>query len=589
MHRRYFLTAVPAILLILLFSFKTERPADIARGQTGTADGHAGIIADRIIFHGKIITVDSADRIAGAVAIKDGRILAVGSWKEIAEYKGDATQMEDLQGKTLIPGIVDGHSHLMFQGLMLKRMANLSAPPMGDIRNMAGLIAALQKYKADKKIGNGGWIIGFGYDQEQLAEKRHPTRKDLDAAFPDNPVLITHISGHMLVVNSYALKLSGIDSSTKDPPGGVIVREPGTQQPAGLLQEKASALVKRSTMPKLTEEEEMQLLKEQEDIYAGYGITTAQEGRTPFESVQFLERAAANHSLYIDIASLVDYSGLDKLLADTAHKFGVYDNHLKLEGFKLVADGSPQGKTAFFSEPYLTDVPGCSGDECRGVPTVTQDQFNQAILKGFRNNIQSFVHCNGDATIDMYIRAVKNACQVLGVPSLGRRPVVIHSQFVRPDQLDSYKEMGFVPSFFTNHTFFWGDEHIRNLGERRGYFESPLRSALKKNIVFANHTDYPTTSLNQMFLLWTSVARKSRSGQVIGPEERLTPMEGIRAFTMNSAYLYFEEKQKGSIEKGKMADFAVLSDDPLTIGTDKIKDITVLETIKEGKTIFKKE
>jgi predicted amidohydrolase YtcJ len=563
---------ITAVLAIALFAFVEKN--------------HAGVTADRILFDGKIITVDSSNDIAEAVAVKDGLILAVGSMKELAKYKGDATQMEDLHGKTLIPGIVDGHSH--FMGLGRNKVANLNAPPVGEVLTMADLIATLKKYKADKKIGDGEWITGFGYDQEQLAEKRHPDKKDLDAAFPNNPVMITHVSGHMMVVNSYALKLSGIDSSTKNPPGGVIVREPGTQEPTGLLQERASALLKRTGMPKPSATEEMDLLKEQEQLYASCGITTAQEGSTPYDAVQFLEKAAAAHELYIDIASLPAYAGLDKLLADSAHKFGVYDNHLKLEGFKLIADGSPQGKTAFFSQPYLTDVPGCNIDDCRGVPTVTQDQFNEAILKGFKNNIQTFVHCNGDATIDMYIRAVKNACQVLGIPSLGRRPVVIHSQFVRIDQLDTYKEMGFVPSFFTNHTFFWGDQHIKNLGEKRGYFESPLKSALDRNIVFANHTDFGVTPLNQMFLLWTSVARKSRTGRVIGPEERLTPMQGLRAITMNGAYLYFEEKKKGSIEKGKMADFAVLSDDPLTVPTDNIKDITVLETIKEGKTIYTK-
>jgi predicted amidohydrolase YtcJ len=563
---------IPAILVLLLLAFVEKR--------------HAGITADRILFDGKIITIDSADHIAQAVAVKDGLILAVGSMKDLAKYKGDATEMEDLQGKTLIPGIVDGHSH--FMGLSRNKVANLSAPPVGGVLSMADLIATLKKYKADKKLGDGEWITGFGYDQEQLAEKRHPTRQDLDAAFPNNPVLITHVSGHMLVVNSYALKMSGIDSSTPDPPGGVIVREPFSRVPTGLLQERASALLKRTGMPKPSDEEQMGLLKEQEQYYASCGITTAQEGSTPYESVKFLEKAAAGHELYIDIAALPAYAGLDKLLTDSLHKFGVYDNHLKLEGFKLIADGSPQGKTAFFSVPYLTDVPGCSVDDCRGVPTVTQDQFNDAILKGFKNNIQTFVHCNGDATIDMYIKAVKNACQVLGTTSLGRRPVVIHSQFVRSDQLDTYKQMGFIPSFFTNHTYFWGDVHVKNLGEKRGYFESPLRSALDRNIVFANHTDYGVTPLNQMFLLWTSVARESRTGKVIGPEERLTPLQGLRALTMNGAYLYFEEKRKGSIEKGKLADFAVLSDDPLTVPTNKIKDITVIETIKEGKTIYKK-
>jgi predicted amidohydrolase YtcJ len=227
-----------------------------------------------------------------------------------------------------------------------------------------------------------------------------------------------------------------------------------------------------------------------------------------------------------------------------------------------------------------------SRDDCRGIPTVTQEQFNATVLKDFQNNIQSFVHCNGDATIDMYIKAVENANKVLNTSSVGRRTVIIHSQFARPDQLDKYKELGMMPSFFTNHTFFWGDVHVRNLGKERGYFESPTKSALKRGIVFTNHTDYGVTPINQLFLLWTSVVRQSRSGVVIGPDERLTPIEGIRAITINGAYEYFEEKTKGSLEKGKLADLIILSEDPTTVDPQKIKDIVVLETIKEGKTIY---
>lgn len=563
-----------AILLAVLFVAFTKQP------------GKTAVPADILYIHGKIITVDSANSIAEAVAVKDGKILAVGSLKDINAYKGPNTVVQDLGGKTMIPGIVDGHSH--FMSLSRSKSVNLSAPPVGTVLNIADLVAALKKFKSEKHIAAGEWISGYGYDQDQLAEKRHPAKEDLDAAFPDNPVIITHVSGHMLVANSAALKASGIDANTPDPPGGVIVRMPGSKEPSGLLQERASALLKRNPGRQLPNaDEQMELFKAQEELYASCGITTAQEGSTSPEAVEFLKKAAAQKALYIDIASLPSYAGLDKMLADTSFHFGVYSNHLKLEGFKLIADGSPQGKTAYFTDPYLTEVPGCSADECRGVPTVTQEQFNEAVLKGFSHNIQTFVHCNGDATIDMYIKAVQYACRQLHTSSLNRRPVVIHSQFVRADQLDKYKELGFVPSFFTNHTFFWGDVHVKNLGQQRGYFESPLKTAEKKGIVFANHTDYGVTPLNQLFLLWSSVARKSRNGVVIGPEERLTPMEGLRALTINGAYLYFDEKIKGSIEKGKLADFAVLSADPLTVQTDMIKDITVLETIKEGKTIYK--
>lgn len=544
-------------------------------------------IADKIFINGRIITIDSSNTIAQALAIKDGKILAVGTTGRIKAYKGRTTEVVDLKGKTLLPGFIDGHSH--FMGLGHGKIVDLQAPPVGTVHNIADIISALQKFKTKNNIADGEWIDGFGYDQDQLEERRHPTKKDLDAAFPNNPVVIRHVSGHMGVANSYALRLSGIDSTTKDPDGGTIVRFPGTKEPTGLLQEHAGYLLKRPSH-KLTWEEQLQALKDQQQLYASYGVTTAQDGFTSLDNVALLKKAAAAGALYIDIEALPGAPFLDKLLADTiTYRFGVLDHHLKLEGTKLIADGSPQGRTAYFSKPYLVDVPGCTGDDCRGFPNVTQQQLNDVVLRDFQHNIQSYVHCNGDATIDMYIAAVENAKKVLHTESIGRRTVVIHSQFARADQLDKYKELGMLPSFFTNHTFFWGDVHVRNLGKDRGYFESPVKSALKKGIIFTNHTDYGVTPINQLFLLWTSVNRQSRSGVVIGPEERLTPIEGLRAITINGAYQYFEEKSKGSLEKGKLADLIILSDDPLTIDPLKIKDIVVLETIKEGKTVYHRQ
>jgi predicted amidohydrolase YtcJ len=545
------------------------------------------IVADKIFINGKVITVDAANTVAQALAVKDGKILAVGTTKEISALKGSGTLVVDLQGKTLLPGFIDGHSH--FMGLGRGKAVDLQAPPVGNVHNIAEIITALQQFKEKNAIKDGEWINGFGYDQDQLEEKRHPTKKDLDAAFPNNPVVIQHVSGHMGVANSYALRISGIDSTTKDPAGGTIVRFPGTQDPTGLLQEHAGSLLKGGDRNKRPSwDEELQAINDQQQLYASYGVTTAQDGFTSLESINTLQKAAAEGALYIDIEALPGAPFLDKLLSDTVkYKFGGLPvHHLKLEGTKLIADGSPQGRTAYFSKPYLVDVPGCTDDDCRGIPTVTQEQFNATVLKDFQNNIQSFVHCNGDATIDMYIKAVENANKVLNTSSVGRRTVIIHSQFVRDDQLDKYKELGMVPSFFTNHTFFWGDVHVRNLGKERGYFESPTKSALNKGIIFTNHTDYGVTPINQLFLLWTSVVRQSRSGVVIGPDERLTPIEGIRAITINGAYEYFEEKTKGSLEKGKLADLIILSEDPTTFDPQKIKDIVVLETIKEGKTIY---
>ncbi|HAK76893.1 MAG TPA: amidohydrolase [Runella sp.] len=545
--------------------------------------------ADKIFINGKIITVDNQNSIAQAVAVHEGKILAVGTTKDIEKLKGKNTQVVDLGGKTVTPGFIDGHSHFMSFGRA--NLANLNPPPVGNIRKIADIVVELQKFKAQKGLKDGDWLSGFGYDVDQLEEKRHPRKEDFDAAFPNNPVVITHVSGHMSVANSAALKAGSVTSETPDPAGGVIERKENSKEPTGLLQEKAQGLVRvnLSGSSKGTIEERLAQLKEQQEYYASFGVTTAQDGSSSFESLELLREAAKRGELVIDIEALPSYPIVDKVINNPNYQYGVLKNHFKINGFKFFSDGSPQGKTAFFGKAYLTKVPGCDHAECRGFPVVTQEQFNDAIIKAFANNIQPYVHCNGDAAIDMYITAVENANKVLGLTSLGRRPVVIHSQFVRLDQLDKYKELGFLPSLFSNHAFFWGDVHETNLGYDRAKFLSPLKTAQTKGIIATNHTDFGVTPINQLFLLWTSVERKSRSGKVIGPEERLTPLEGLRAITINGAYEYFEENAKGSIEKGKLADLVVLSDDILTIEPSKIKDVVVLETIKEGKTVFKKK
>jgi len=543
--------------------------------------------ADKIFINGKVLTVDSLNTVAQAVALKGGRIIAVGTNARINKLKGKNTEVADLKGKTLTPGFIDGHSH--FMGLGQLDLVNISAPPVGNVKKIADIINEIRKFKEERKIGPGEWITAYGYDQDQLVEKRHPVREDIDAAFPDNPVLLGHISGHMLVANSAALKISGVTAATKDPEGGVIIRRQGSTEPAGLLQENAQGLVmKELNKQKASLEKQLDQVKRQQQFYASFGITTAQDGFTSEEGLALLRQSAARKDLVIDVVALPSFVFLDKILADSAaYVFGTYNNRLKLDGIKLSSDGSPQGKTAYFTQPYLTLVPGCE-QHCTGVPTLTQEKFNSVVLKCFQHNLHLYTHCNGDGAIDMYIQAVENANRTLNTTSINRRTVVIHSQFVREDQLDKYKELGLLPSFFTNHAFFWGDVHVQNLGLERASFLSPLKTSLNKGLIFINHTDYPVTPVNQLFLLWSAVNRVSRSGSIIGPDERVSPAEALRAITINGAYQYAEEKSKGSIEEGKLADLVVLSADPLTAAPDKIKDITVLETIKEGKTIYKR-
>src|SRR5690606_31913642 len=283
--------------------------------------------AHTIYINGKIITVDSLNTIAEAVAVKDGKIIAVGSTEEIQKHSDGKTEIIDLQGKTLIPGFIDGHSH--FMGLSRAKAINIGSPPMGEVKNINDLILKIQQFKDENNTPEGEWIDAFGYDQDQLEEQRHPTKEDLDKAFPNNPVSITNINGHMSVVNSYALRISVIDSNTPNPAGGAIERKKGSNEPTGLLQERAKGLLKRKKKADPTQEELLKSLKEQQLFYASQGITTAQDGYTSFESLELLKVAADKGELFIDIETLPGSTTLDKVLANPEYKFGFLKNHLK--------------------------------------------------------------------------------------------------------------------------------------------------------------------------------------------------------------------------------------------------------------------
>ncbi|MEZ4887947.1 MAG: amidohydrolase [Chitinophagales bacterium] len=540
---------------------------------------------DAIYFNGKILTMEDSLQQVEAIAVKAGKIEAIGDFETINQLQGAATQMIDLGGKTMLPGFVDAHSHFTIAMKMMAQ-ANLGSPPAGEVKSIADIIEKLQAQQAKYNILEGQWIVGWGYDPDELEEKRHPNKLDLDTAFPNHPVFILHVSAHMAVVNSKALEIVGITDTTQAVEGGVIVKLPNSNEPSGLLQEKMVYQV-IGKLPTPTEEQSLALLKGTQQLYASQGITTAQDGLTDLPTFQFLEKAAEKGLFTLDIEALGSFQNAKDWLTTYKDRFGQNKNRLRLAGIKIVGDGSPQGKTAFFSKPYLTEVPGCA-HTCTGVPTVTQDQLNQLLQGAYNQGIQVFMHANGDGSIDMLLEAYENALEHIEGSVEDLRTVVIHSQFVRPDQLQQYKDFGFVPAFFTNHAFFWGDVHIENLGEERAAFLSPIKTSINMGLVCTNHTDYIVTPLNQLFTVWTAVNRTTRSGKILGEAERLTPWEALKAITINSAYQHKTEKIKGSIAVGKLADFVVLSDNPLKVEADKIKDIQILQTIKEGVVIYEK-
>ncbi len=540
--------------------------------------------ADAIYTGGDIVTVDDAQPSAEAVAIKDGRILAVGTRDDVlANHRGPETLVVDLQGKTLLPGFIDPHSHYI-NSLMVANQVNVFAPPAGPGADVDSIVAALKDFRDARQIPEGEMIMAYGYDDTLMPDGRTLSKEDLDTDFPDNPVMVQHVSLHGAVLNSAAMRKYGISAETVTPPGGVIVRKEGSSEPDGLLMETAFLPIFAS-LPKPTPEQEVDWSKAGQLLYAAAGITTAHEGATHAADIAVMQRAAAGGATLIDIVAYPFILDLDAILEQNPpSEFGTYRNRVKLGGVKVTLDGSPQGRTAFFTTPYLVEGPDGQQNWTGELP-FPQDTVNGWFKRVYDLGLPLNIHANGDAAIDVLLRAHEFAAT--GDPGKDRHTTVIHSQFVRPDQLDKYVEYNLIPSLFTEHAFYFGDAHVRLRGKEQADFLSPMRAAIDRGLRPTNHTDFNVSPLDQMVVVWTAVNRVSRSGAVIGADQRVTPLEALKAITINAAHQYFEEDTKGSLQVGKLADLVILDHNPLTVDPMKIKDIKVAETIKDGRTIYR--
>lgn len=539
--------------------------------------------ADVIYTGGEIVTMSDAQPAASALATKGGRIMAVGDAADVlAKHKGAATRVVDLAGKALLPGFIDGHSHY-FNSLQVAGQCKLYAPPSGPGKDVDSIIAELRKFAADRKIPKGELIVGYGYDDTVMPGGRLLNRDDLDKAFPDNPVRVDHVSMHGAVLNSLALKNYGFSAKTRTPPGGVIVRKPGTNEPWGLIMETAFLPVV-AQQEQMTPEQELAATKAGQLLYAEAGITTAQEGATHLAQLDVLHRATVAGANVIDVVAFPFVVELDKILAAyPVAQWGHYDKGLKIGGVKITLDGSPQGRTAAFTTPYLTGGPG-GEKNWKGQLLASQDEINQVFRQVYALNVPVLVHANGDAAVDSLLAAHEFAAA--DDPTRDRHVTAIHAQFTRKDQLPRFVKYHIRPSFYTLHTYYFAEAHIANRGREQAMYISPMRDAIDLGLHPTNHTDFVVAPLDQMFMLWTAVNRISRGGAEIGPGQRVTPLEGLKAMTIWGAEQYGEQDSKGSLEPGKLADLVILDRNPLKVEPQAIKDIKVVETIKAGKTIY---
>ena len=540
--------------------------------------------ADLIITGGPIITVDERRPQAEALAVRDGRIVAVGSREEVLRLVGSATATLDLGGRTLVPGFIDAHGHAYSCGTQ-SLAANLRAAPDGDVTDIASLQATLRRWAARREGGGGPvWIHGVGYDDSQLAQRRHPDRDDLDAVSADLPVTVIHQSGHLAAANSRALARAGIDAATPDPPGGAIRRRPGSDEPDGVLEGAAIQLL---TAAQPAEQVDSAVIaRTAQGIYLQNGFTTAQEGKSRPAVDAAWAGLADRGELLVDVVSYPSATqGLQAM--DSPFVGRSYRNRFRIGGVKVTLDGSPQGRTAWLTQPYYRVPEGRSVDYA-GYPALKEERVFAIVDEAFARGWQLLAHVNGDAAADQLIRAVRAAEQRHG--RADRRTVAIHAQTVRDDQLAAFAELGIVPSFFTLHTFYWGDWHRHTaLGPERGRNISPTGWALRRGLQFTIHHDAPVVPADGIRVLAATVNRVARgSGDVVGPEHCVPPLTALKALTLWAARQCFEEDAKGSIEVGKLADFTVLSANPLTVDPRRLGEIRVEETIKEGRSVYRR-
>lgn len=539
-----------------------------------------------LIYGGPILTMQGMQpTYVEALLIQAGHIEFSGKLEQARTISPQAQQL-NLQQHTVIPGIIDAHSHINSVGLQ-QTVANLYSPPDGTVTDINSLIIAMQTWQKKNPEfiqATSGWIMGNGYDDAQLTEKRHPTATELDRISKDHPVLILHQSGHLASVNHKALEILKINAKTPNPSGGVIRRINHSKEPNGVLEESAvfSAMMQafRNVPPDVMEKMALTAIQ----AYVENGYTTVQEGRADAGTSELWRNLAKQGKLPIDLVSYPDINNEKEYML----KYGTsqsYDHHFRIGGVKMSLDGSPQGKTAWLTQPYLIPPEG-KAKNYLGYPAFPNNKIVQdAINLAFQHHWQILAHANGDAAIDQYLNDIENATQ--HYPKLDRRHVIIHAQTMREDQLDKAKSLELIPSFFSLHTYYWGDWHTKEtLGIERAKRISPTGSALRKGILFTEHHDAPVIPPRSMMTLDSTVNRVTRSGKILGTEQRVSPYIALKSLTDWAAYQYFEENSKGTLTKGKLADFVILSDNPLTVPSSKIKDIKILATYKEGQQIY---
>ncbi len=539
--------------------------------------------ADLIIVGDNIVTMDDAMAGATAVAVRGEQIVAVGHADPVRSLQGAQTRLVELGERALIPGFIDAHGHVSFVARLID-FVNLSSPPVGPVQVMDDIVRLLSERIAERQLPPGEWLFGYGYDDSLIAENRHPTRDDLDRASTEHPIALMHVSGHLAAVNSAALAAVGMDGDTPDPAGGVIRRRPGSNEPNGVMEETAATQFTMGQFGRVDPERYEQLLRRALDYHASFGITTVQDGGAILADIAVMRAAAEREAFPVDVVAFAMVNNLEDDVIAGIREDNAYRGGFRLGGVKFVLDGSPQGRTAWLTQPY-TEGPENAPEDYVAYPAYDIETYRQRVAGMIERDVPVLVHANGDAAIDAMIEGIAGAVDANALPD--HRSVIIHAQLMRPDQLPTVKALGIVPSYYAAHPFFWGDWHRRSFGTERAAHTSPVKATIEHGIPFTVHNDAPVVPPDMMRLVHITVNRATRSGYILGPEQRATVKEALYAVTQGAAYQYFEEDSKGSITPGKRADLVILGANPLTAEPAVLADIPVIETFARGRSVFR--
>ncbi|MBK5252516.1 MAG: amidohydrolase [Peptostreptococcaceae bacterium] len=529
--------------------------------------------ADIVFYNGPVITVNSKNEIAEAIAVKGNKIAFVGCEEEMKKYIGQNTKVIDLKGRSLIPGLIDSHLHTALVGANSLAI-DCRSPGVSSIEDIKNLIREVVKVTP-----KGEWIHGWGYDDSKLAEKRHPNRWDLDEVAPDNPVVLTRVCCHISSHNSKSLELAGLADNSPDPVGGVRDRENGVIN--GVMKENAHMQI--SKISALSKEEIINAMAAANDMLVKEGITSISDSGG-FGHVQMgaIQDAVEQKKLKIRLNAMI-FTLTDNLpMIEDYIKVGIHtgfgNDNYKIGPLKIMIDGSSSGPTASTLEPYA------SNPDFSGILAMTQEQVDDIIIRAHAAGWQVTSHAVGDRAVTMIVDAIEKALKKY--PRENHRHRIEHCAMINDELLDRIKKLGIVPIANPIFLYEFGDGYMVNYGKERAYKMFTAKSFFDKRIIAAGSSDCPVTFSYPILNMHLAVNRETQNGQVINADERITIEQALRMFTYNGAYASFDEDKKGTIEVGKLADLVVLSGSLYDTPIDKIRDLSVDMTIIDGDIVY---